>query len=992
MNKTIYFIFSLLCPFISLSQQATLFGIVNDGGLDEPLPFATVSIEDLGVGTTSELDGSYRLTNIPAGNYEVTFSYLGYANQVVTLTFAAGEEKEQDMTLFEGGLTMQEVVVKGQATGQRAAINQQLNSNTIVNVISQEKLQELPDQNAAEAVGRLAGVSVYRDAGEGQRISIRGISPRFNAITINGERLPSTEESDRSVDLSMISPDMLAGIELFKAITPDMDGDAIGGAVNFTVARAEEGLRVQGRLLPGYNQLRDDYGQFRGSVSVSNRFFNNKLGVIATGNYQRANRSNESRVTDYIYEGVNQAGNPILAVNSHDLSDKLETRNRYGGSLTFDYEVNKNHSFLLNSSIGVTDRDELRYRRRYRIADNYQEFDVRQAERKITLIANSLSGRHFLGPIEVEWRSSYAESKQNTPFELTGRFRELAAITKSIENDQDFDELQQAFGHDLENTIFYDSRFNSTVVNESRLTGQVDVKYPFKISKKLGGYLKTGLKYIDTKRDRDREGVIISPYLRDQSPANNEPAKFIGMGSQILLANFIGTYQNPGFYDGQYDLLPGTSAIRESFSTSVEGVDIASYNALFGTNYQPGDQIHYQGHIDIEKLRRFKDAYISRYLQDLFINSGDYNGGESILGKYLMAELNIGRRLDIRGGVRHELTDQQYTSFIVTGNRENDDDQNVTIRSKTDGRKYGQWLPMVNLKYKAFEWMDFRAAATQTLSRPNFFNIVPWEYVDPTGRELQYGVPQLLHTTAWNYDVFFSFYNKFGLFTIGGFYKELQNIDFIATYTDVDKTSQYNGWAVTEPRNIQGISTVRGLEFDIQTNLSSLNNFLNGIVLGANLTISRSKTYYPFFQVETVFVGPPVFFETFVTDTVRQGDIVGQADLLANINLGYEKGGFSGRVSMIYQSDALSPGNPGIGGSDSGVGVIPEQDYFDQANYRFDVALKQKVDKKGRWTILLNLNNITNTPERAFLGIADRLREEEFYGMTADLGLVFKFR
>ncbi|MCB0669255.1 MAG: carboxypeptidase-like regulatory domain-containing protein, partial [Saprospiraceae bacterium] len=718
MHKTIYIIFAVICPLLSFAQQSTLYGVVTDGGLDEPLPFATVSIEDLGVGTTSELDGVYRLTKIPPGTYEVTFSYLGYANQVVTLTFAEGEEKEQDMTLFEGGLTIQEVVVKGQATGQRAAINQQINSNTIVNVISQEKLQELPDQNAAEAVGRLAGVSVYRDAGEGQRISIRGISPRFNAVTINGERLPSTEESDRSVDLSMISPDMLAGIELFKAITPDMDGDAIGGAVNFTVAKAEEGWRMQGRLLPGYNQLRDDYGQFRGSASVSNRFLNNKLGVIATANYQRANRSNESRVTDYIYEGVNQMGDPILGVNSHNLSDKLETRNRYGGSLTMDFNLNKNHSFLLNSSLGVTDRDELRYRRRYRIADNYQEFDVSQVERKITLVANSLSGQHFLGPVELEWRTSYAESKQNTPFDLTGRFRELAAIVKSIKNAQDFDELQSAFGHDLDNTILYDSRFNSTVVNESRLTGQLDLKYPFKISKKVGGYLKTGIKYIDTQRDRDREGVILSPYLRDQSPASSEPNKFLGMGSQILLANFIGTYQNPDFYDGRYDILPGTPAIRESFTTSVEGVDINSYNALFGTNYQQGDQIHYNGHIDIEKVRRFKDAYLSRYLRDLFINSGDYNGGESILGKYLMAELNIGRKLDIRGGVRHELTDQEYTSFIVTGSRENDDDQNVTIRSRTDGRTYGQWLPMVNFKYKAFEWMDFRAAATKTLSRP----------------------------------------------------------------------------------------------------------------------------------------------------------------------------------------------------------------------------------------------------------------------------------
>ena len=154
------------------------------------------------------------------------------------------------------------MVVRGQATGQRAAINQQVNSNTIVNVISKEKLQELPDQNAAEAVGRLAGVSVYRDAGEGQQVSIRGISPRFNAITVNGERLPSTEQETRAVDLSMISADALAGIELFKAIRPDMDADAIGGTVNFAVKRADPGPTGNIRILGGYNDLKQEAGQF----------------------------------------------------------------------------------------------------------------------------------------------------------------------------------------------------------------------------------------------------------------------------------------------------------------------------------------------------------------------------------------------------------------------------------------------------------------------------------------------------------------------------------------------------------------------------------------------------------------------------------------------------------------------------------------------------------------------------------------------------------
>ncbi|MDH3245350.1 MAG: carboxypeptidase-like regulatory domain-containing protein, partial [Saprospiraceae bacterium] len=483
--KTLFSVlfFALVYATLIGQTKGVLYGVIIDGSLNEPLAFANVLIADLNIGTTSEIDGQYRISNITPGTYEVTYSYLGYDTKKDTLTFSSGEEVQWLVTLSESGVTMQEVVVSGQATGQRAAINQQIRSNTIVNVISKEKLQELPDQNAAEAVGRLAGVSVFRDAGEGQRISIRGISPRFNSITINGERLPSTEESERSVDLSMISPDMLAGIELFKAITPDMDGDAVGGSVNFVVKKAEERFKYQAKALGGYNGLKEDFGQWRSSFSISNRFLNGRLGLIATGNFQRANRSSEFRVSDYTYEGVNQDDIPILSVENHNLGDKIETRNRYGGSLAMDYHFSKDHGILLTSTLGKTDRDELRYRRRFRIGNGYQEFDVRQRQRDITLWSNSIMGEHHLDRFDINWRTSYSTSNQHTPFELSGRFRETSAVQSSIQNENDIAALPEAFRHNLEQTIFYDSRRNETQVNESRFTSQLDLRYNFSIGK-----------------------------------------------------------------------------------------------------------------------------------------------------------------------------------------------------------------------------------------------------------------------------------------------------------------------------------------------------------------------------------------------------------------------------------------------------------------------------------------------------------------------------
>ena len=135
------------------------------------------------------------------------------------------------------------VTVSVQARGQMSAINQQLSSRSIVNVVSSDRIQELPDANAAESVARLPGVSIQREGGEGNKVVIRGLSPKYNAVTINGIRMASTDSDDRSTDLSMISQYMIEGIEVTKAATPDKDADVLGGTVDFRLKKAAEGFK-----------------------------------------------------------------------------------------------------------------------------------------------------------------------------------------------------------------------------------------------------------------------------------------------------------------------------------------------------------------------------------------------------------------------------------------------------------------------------------------------------------------------------------------------------------------------------------------------------------------------------------------------------------------------------------------------------------------------------------------------------------------------------
>ncbi len=981
--------FSLSAAF---SQNGAVFGIVTDRETKEPLSFATVVVVGTSTGGYTDAEGKYRLPNIPAGRVTISFRYTGFRNEDVEVTIPAGGEVEQNQSLASESQALEGVIIVGQAQGQRAAINEQLRSNTIVTVVSKERLQELPDQNAAETVGRLSGVSVQRDGGEGQKIVIRGLSPRFSSVTVNGERLPSTDANDRSVDLSMVSPDMLSGIELFKALRPDMDGDAVGGTVNFSVRKADADPRGVVRLFSGYNDLQQNFGVFRGNADFSRRFLKNKIGVLVTGQYQRADRSTESVNSLYSFDGEDSSGVALLAVEDLQLSDRIEIRDRYGLGATLDFTPNKKTSILYNAIWSNLDRNSLRYRKRYRPTNNNLDYDISEQQRLTQLLSQSLSGEHRLtSALELKWRGSFSGSYQNEPGSIAARFRELGATTPGGALYRGIDPIPSSFRENVRNLNLYDTRLTTGTLDETNATMQIDLKYDFKIGYAIRSYLKVGGKYRQTERERTNEESFLRPYLISENPARENPTSFLQSNSQILMAGFLGDYKTENFRDGKYNVIPGRAGVDNGFHVLNNNVNINEFNRIYGTNYRQGDTIFYGSHVDIDRIKSFANAYRGIYRPDPLAAAEAYSGQEKITAGYVMTEWNFGAKWMLMGGLRLEDTRQKYTSTVATPREEDLESVGTEPFDVEASQGYTELLPMAHLRYKPTEWFDVRLAATKALSRPNFFSLVPWQRINNSEQTVDQGKPDLKHTTTWNYDAFLSFYNKYGLFTIGGFYKQLYNIDYVGSATVIKPGSPFQGFTFNSPINIQGTSTVRGVELDLQGNLAALNTgFWKGLVFSANVTFLRSETFYPFTTVENKFINEPPFFITKITDTLRSGPVPGQADLIFNGSLGYETKRFSGRFSAAYQVNALNAGQTGVGFANAGVGVRSEMDSFDDGFLRFDLAVKYKLDKKGRFTLLGNLNNFTDNPERARLRNRLFLQEEEFYGLTAEIGLQLK--
>jgi len=183
---------------LAAQTRGSLKGHLTDIASGEPLMFANVALIGTTLGTVTDTKGNYQLNNIKPGSYTLLFSYISYGDIEQEIIIEAGETKVLNGALHVESIMGEEVVITAMMRGQTAAISQQVNSNTIVNVVSKEKIMELPDQNAAETVARLPGVSLVRDGGEGTKVTLRGMAPRFNSITIDGEKIPSTSDQDRS--------------------------------------------------------------------------------------------------------------------------------------------------------------------------------------------------------------------------------------------------------------------------------------------------------------------------------------------------------------------------------------------------------------------------------------------------------------------------------------------------------------------------------------------------------------------------------------------------------------------------------------------------------------------------------------------------------------------------------------------------------------------------------------------------------------------------
>ena len=154
-------------------------GNVSDASETIALRSAEVRIVELGRVTTTERDGSFSFTDVPAGDYTLEIAYVGAETARQTISVPATGTVRADVALT--GFGDDEILVIGQTANLSSALSRKRQNDTVSDVLTRDAIGQFPDQNVAESLRRLPGVNVLNDQGDGRFVSIRGLSPSLNA-------------------------------------------------------------------------------------------------------------------------------------------------------------------------------------------------------------------------------------------------------------------------------------------------------------------------------------------------------------------------------------------------------------------------------------------------------------------------------------------------------------------------------------------------------------------------------------------------------------------------------------------------------------------------------------------------------------------------------------------------------------------------------------------------------------------------------------------
>ena len=828
-----------------MSPAASVSGHVQHAATGAYLEGAIVTLEPGGRTAFSTRDGAFYFSEVPAGEYRLSASYTGLDAQTVTLVLGAGQSLAREIALTSQVYALEAFTVAGEREGNALAITQQRNANNLKNVIASDAFGNIADQNLGNLIMRLPGLAEEILEGEVTSVAVRGISADFNAVTIDGTRGANggTGDFTRGFGIDRIPADFVERIEVTKALTPDLDGDSIGGAVNL---RTKSPLDRKGRMISymggtSWNLDRDTFKPI-GSFAFSDTFGpEQKFGVLFTTSYNKTHKPRDS-----VYQNWQQTANtsvpayfwmPALG------EDHLE-HERVGVGARVDYKLSARHRVFLNTL--------------------YSDYNDRLDRRQLTMAPTAAQ-------IRPGWTGTTTETT-NHPASFTQLHRKRGVESVNLVFGGEL-RLARAF-------IDYGANYSRSIGTEKRIlpTAQLagvgfrfdrtDPLYPT-ITQISGPsiYDRTDhrITQVNFQNYHDRDAIRGADVNWKQQLPTTRPISF-KTGLRWRGQERERRQERPAYVYVGPDGVGGRNA-----ATGINDDNVAQFadnNYKYGVargRYAPVPSL------DVVRLVQHLREHPEQFTENIANTTRDalqFNGRvtEDVYAAYLMGETRLGR-LDVTTGVRMEetrLTGRGVRQEITPAEKARraawvgpvtpDELRRRTTAEwsnlREDEGQYRNVLPSLHLKYNVTSNLLARASYSTGLGRPNFGNLLRTTTIDNDNMRIVAANPDLRPQTTRNFDLGAEYYfEPAGYVSAGVFEKRIKDFiygdqggvvpagadnGFDGDYVGYQLISNYNG----------GSGRVRGFELAYMQRFTRLAGLWKGLGLMANYTRIESRGNY----------------------------------------------------------------------------------------------------------------------------------------------------
>lgn len=926
-------------------------GVVTDKATNSYLVGAEVRVAGTDLATATARDGTFVLANVPVGNPSLEVSYVGRKTKSVSVNVRAGAATAATVALGESDvIVLEAVTVESVREGQSRAINQQRTSNTVMNVISADAIGNLPDNTVGEALARLAGVSVVVD-GRSAFASIRGAEAKLNSVTLDGAHLSSPANDgifttsgteNRAVDLSTIPSDMVSSIEVIKALPADRDADSFGGLVNLVTRSAFDlpGRSLNGRAEYRYNSLRKDDGyafNFTYSDVVDAK---RTLGITATVSASDEKYGQNDYEIAYFDKSIAPV-NTIAGITNQGISEfdqrfRRIGKENLGGNLNLDYRPGDTSQFYLKLFHNGSETDATRWRLRQRgfntLAANSTDLRATGTEARITrrldqAISTRDNDRAALGgkttlpagtlTYEVNYGTAQLDAKaRRFQFETASAALRRAMDWVVDRTDPAYPRVTMTNRATGENSLFRTQdmalnqvRFHRVKGNDEDLVAQLNYEFNQKLGD-LPVQWKIGGKF--RGKDRKLDGEIA-----DYAPVGTAPTQ----------ATFATDFEPRNIFEGRVATFGPYPNLTNVFATVAQNPNAFAF--------VPGDEITLLA--------------ISRYSAAEKISSG-YGLGTAQFGK-----------LQVVGGARYEQTKVDYTYRPAPATTAN------------GGSSYGNLFPSLLLNYRFDRNLVLRGAWTNTMSRPDYGDLIPYESsLDPEGllnldsgalARVYKGNPKLKAQKSMNFDTSLEWYfQPTGMVSVALFRKNIT--DFI--YKGVSRESRPPIIVALYQNLNGGDQNITGTELTWVQALPMLPGPLSGLGFSVNATFIRGESVFPTFNVTTGAAG-----------TRTENFVPSQPKRVYNAQVYWEKYGFTARVAMNLTGEFVRE-----------VGGLAGQVTNNRAT-RWDAQLAYRITRN--FTVFVDGKNLKQELKRWYDNTPNRPEELEYTGWNGSAGVKFRF-